>query len=111
MTDNGREFCGTERHPYELYLARNDIAHRKTKVGSPRTNGFVERCNGTVLEEFFRPAMRSRLYQSVDALQADLDAWLHHLTLLSRATSATDTPFAGISCPSGRRNAAGNCGS
>jgi hypothetical protein len=23
--DNGREFCGTERHPYELYLALNDI--------------------------------------------------------------------------------------
>jgi len=79
LTDNGREFCGTERHPYELYLALNDIAHRKTKVGSPRTNGFVERFNGTVLEEFFRPTMRSQLYESVDALQTDLDAWLHHL--------------------------------
>jgi transposase InsO family protein len=78
LTDNGREFCGTERHPYELYLALNDIAHRKTRVGSPRTNGFVERFNGTVLEEFFRPTMRSRLYESVDALQADLDGWLHH---------------------------------
>ena len=78
LTDNGREFCGTERHPYELYLALNDIAHRKTKVGSPRTNGFVERFNGTVLEEFFRPTMRSHLYESVEALQADLDAWLHH---------------------------------
>src|SRR5919106_174684 len=78
LTDNGREFCGTERHPYELYLALNDIAHRKTKVGSPRTNGFVERFNGTVLEEFFRPTMRRRLYESVAALQADLDAWLHH---------------------------------
>jgi transposase InsO family protein len=78
LTDNGREFCGTERHPYELYLALNDIAHRKTRVGSPRTNGFVERFNGTVLEEFFRPTMRSRLYDSVGALQADLDVWLHH---------------------------------
>ena len=78
LTDNGREFCGTERHPYELYLALNDIEHRKTKVGSPRTNGFVERFNGTVLEEFFRPTMRSHLYESVEALQADLDAWLHH---------------------------------
>jgi transposase InsO family protein len=74
LTDNGREFCGTERHAYELYLALNDIEHRKTRVGSPRTNGFVERFNGTVLEEFFRPTMRSRLYESVAALQADLDA-------------------------------------
>ena len=78
LTDNGREFCGSERHPYELYLALNDIEHRKTRVGSPRTNGFVERFNGTVLEEFFRPTMRSQLYESVDALQTDLDAWLRH---------------------------------
>ena len=78
LTDNGREFCGTERHPYELYLALNDIEHRKTRVGTPRTNGFVERFHGTVLEEFFRPAMHGKLFESVEALQADLDAWLVH---------------------------------
>ena len=78
LTDNGREFCGTERHPYELYLALNDIEHRKTKVRSPQTNGFVERFNGTVLEEFFRPVMHAKLFPSVEALQADLDTWLHH---------------------------------
>ena len=78
LTDNGREFCGTERHPYELYLALNDIEHRRTKVRSPRTNGFVERFNGTVLEEFFRPAMHATLFESVEALQAELDAWLVH---------------------------------
>ena len=78
LTDNGREFCGTERHPYELYLALNEIEHRTTRVGSPKTNGFVERFNGTVLQEFFRPAMHRKLYESVEVLQADLDAWLHH---------------------------------
>ena len=78
LTDNGREFCGTERHPYELYLALNDIGHRKTKVRSPRTNGFVERFHGTALEEFFRPAVHQKLFESVEALQADLDAWLVH---------------------------------
>ena len=78
LTDNGREFCGTERHPYELYLALDDVEHRKTKVRSPRTNGFVERFNGTVLEEFFHPAMHQKLFESVEALQADLDAWLAH---------------------------------
>jgi transposase InsO family protein len=77
LTDDGREFCGTERHPYELYLALNEIEHRRTRVGTPRTNGFVERLHGTVLEEFFRPAMHAKLYDSVEALQADLDAWLH----------------------------------
>lgn len=78
LTDNGREFCGTEKHPYELYLDLNGIEHRRTKVRTPRTNGFVERFNGTVLDEFFRVKMRENFYDSVEALQADLDAWLIH---------------------------------
>ena len=78
LTDNGREFCGTERHPYELYLDLNGIEHRRTKVRTPKTNGFVERFNGTVLDEFFRVKMRETFYDSVDALQADLDIWLIH---------------------------------
>jgi len=60
-------------HPYELYLALNDIEHRRTKVGRPQTNGFVERFNRTALDEFFRKAFREKLYESVEALQADLD--------------------------------------
>jgi transposase InsO family protein len=78
LTDNGREFCGTERHPYELYLDLNGIEHRRTRVRSPKTNGFVECFNGTVLDEFFRVKMRETFYDSVEALQADLDAWLVH---------------------------------
>ena len=46
LTDNGREFCGKpESHPYELLLAVEG------KVRSPRTNGFVERMNRTLLDE------------------------------------------------------------
>ena len=78
LTDNGREFCGTDQHPYELYLALNDIEHRRTRVRTPKTNGFVERFNGTVLDEFFRVKMRDRFYDSVEALQTDLDDWLVH---------------------------------
>jgi transposase InsO family protein len=78
LTDNGREFCGTENHPYELYLDLKGIEHRRTKVRSPKTNGFVERFNGTVLDEFFRVKMRETFYDSVEALQADLDPWLVH---------------------------------
>ena len=76
LTDNGREFCGTDAHPYELYLDLNGIEHRRTKVKTPKTNGFVERFNGTVLDEFFRLKMRETFYESVEALQDDLDAWL-----------------------------------
>ena len=31
-----------------------------------------------MLDEFFRIKMRETFYESVEALQADLDAWLHH---------------------------------
>ena len=76
LTDNGREFCGTETHPFELYLALNEIEHRRIKVRHPQTNGFVERFHRTVKEEFFEVALRETLYTAVDALQADLDRWL-----------------------------------
>ena len=76
LTDNGREYCGVEGHPYETYLELNDIEHRRTRVRRPQTNGFVERFNRTVLEEFFRVKFRERFYESVEALQKDLDAWL-----------------------------------
>ena len=79
LTDNGREYCGREdRHPYKLYLALNDIERRRTKVGRPRTNGFVERFDRTVLDEFLRPAFRKKSYESVETLQKDLDKWLKH---------------------------------
>jgi len=79
LTDNGTEFKGRPMiHLYEIFLDLADIEHRHTKVGRPRTNGFVERFNRTILDEFFRTAFREKFFESVDALQADLDAWLHH---------------------------------
>lgn len=78
LTDNGREFCGTETHPFELYLALSEIEHRRIKVRHPQTNGFVERFHRTVKEEFFEVALRETLYTSVETLQTDLDHWLGH---------------------------------
>mgnify|MGYP000550660751 CR=1 FL=1 len=78
LTDNGKEFCGREDHPFEVYLALNEIEHRTTRVGRPQTNGFVERFHGTALEEFFRLAFRQSFYESVEALQAEFDKWLVH---------------------------------
>ena len=77
LTDRGTEFCGNpEHHPYELYLAVEDIDHSRTKTKSPQTNGICERFHKTVLNEFYRVAFRKRVYRSIDELQADLDAWL-----------------------------------
>lgn len=76
LTDRGTEYCGTDRHEYELYLAVEDIDHTRTKVKSPQTNGICERFHKTVLNEFYRVAFRKKIYRTLDELQADLDAWL-----------------------------------
>ncbi len=77
LTDRGTEYCGNpEVHEYELYLAVEDIAHTRTKVKSPQTNGICERFHKTVLNEFYRVAFRKKIYRSLEELQRDLDAWL-----------------------------------
>ncbi len=82
LTDNGREFCGREdQHPYELLLAMDGIAHRTTRVRSPRTNGFVERMNRTLLDECFRVTGRTTWYLEPAEIQRDLDRFITYYNL------------------------------
>ena len=82
LTDNGREFCGREdQHPYELLLAMEGIEHRRTKVRTPRTNGFVERMNRTLLDECFRIAGRTTWYTDISEIQRDLDVFMEKYNL------------------------------
>src|SRR6201982_10336 len=76
LTDRDTEFCGTQSHEYELYLAVEDIDHSRTKTKSPQTNGICERFHRTVLDEFYRIAFRKKIYRTIEELQADLDAWI-----------------------------------
>lgn len=77
LSDNGREFCGREdQHPDELFLQLDEIEHRKTKVGRPQSNGFIGRFHRTLLDEHLRVKGRTTWYESVDEMQADLDAYL-----------------------------------
>ena len=39
-------------------------------------NGICERFHRTVLDEFYRIAFRKKIYDTIDELQTDLDAWL-----------------------------------
>jgi transposase InsO family protein len=77
LTDRGTEFCGShDRHEYELYLAVENIDHTRTKAKSPQTNGICERFHKTMLDEFYRVAFRKKIYDTIEQLQEDLDAWL-----------------------------------
>ena len=43
LTDRGTEFCGTQSHEYELYLAVEDIDHSRTKTKSPQTTDVIDK--------------------------------------------------------------------
>ena len=79
VTNRGTEYCGkVEQHDYQLYLALNDIEHTKTKARHPQTNGICERFHKTILQEFYQPALRRKIYSTLESLQADLDEWLEY---------------------------------
>lgn len=48
---------------------------------NPRTNGFVERMNRTLLDECFRVAGRRIWYVGIDEIQRDLDVFIEHYNL------------------------------
>lgn len=78
LTDGGREYCGRQdNHFYELYLGAQNIEHRVTRPASPYTNGFVERFHRTVKDEFFAKVFREKWYDSIEALQIDLDEFIN----------------------------------
>ena len=77
LTDRGTEYCGArEHHEYQLYLTIEDIDHSKTKARRPQTNGICERFHRTMQDEFYALAFRRKIYDSIDKLQADADAWM-----------------------------------
>ena len=77
LSDNGREFCGRpDRHPYELFVQREEIEHRTTRVKRPQSNGFVERLHRTLLDEHFRVMGTKKRYETIAEMQTDLDAYL-----------------------------------
>jgi len=77
LTDRGTEYKGRpEHHEYELYLQIEGIDHSKTQVRHPQSNGICERFHRTIQEEFYAVAFRKKLYDNLQELQKDLDAWM-----------------------------------
>ncbi len=77
LTDRGTEYCGkVEHHPYELYLATENIDHSRTKAYSPQTNGICERFHKTMKDECYNVIFRKKIYSNLEELQIDVDKWL-----------------------------------
>jgi len=77
LTDRGSEYCGNrETHEYALYLDLENVEHTRTRTKSPQTNGICERFHQTIQNEFYASAFRRKLYESLEQLQADADAWV-----------------------------------
>jgi len=79
LTDNGKEYTSHwgRSHVFEDFLKLSSIKHRYTKVKCPWTNGYAERFNRTLLEEFYQPSLMRKNYSSISELQADLDKYLY----------------------------------
>jgi len=74
LTDHGTEYCGKlEQHDSQLYLRVNEIEHIKIKTRHPQTDGICARSHKTILQEFYQPSLRRKIYGSVWKLQKDLD--------------------------------------
>ena len=58
------------------WLAPLGIEHRRTQIRHPRTNGFVERMNRTLLCESFRVKGRTTWYMSAEKIERDLAQYL-----------------------------------
>lgn len=79
LSDNGREFCGRhDHHPYELFLQLEGIEHKTTAIRRPQSNGFIERFHRTLLDEHLRVKGRTKWYESIEEMQADLEVYLKH---------------------------------
>lgn len=72
LTDNGTEFCGSEKtkdeHPFERLLTHFAIKHRRTKPYRPQTNGKIERFWRTFDEEVINGAVFNTLDDLKDAV-------------------------------------------
>ena len=79
VADNGPEYIATR---FADALARAEITRIKIPARSPNHNAVVERFQGTMLQECWRPAFHRRHFTSIRQLQREADAWLttynHH---------------------------------
>jgi transposase InsO family protein len=75
MSDNGSEFRSAE---FRRTVAQLGAEHRFIHAGRPQTNGCVERVQGTILEECWKPAFARSLIPKQTGLRRDLVRYLRY---------------------------------
>ncbi len=73
VADNGPEYHAAR---FAQALADRHIERVKIPARSPNHNAVVERFQGTMLQECWRPAFHRRRFTSIRQLQTEADAWL-----------------------------------
>jgi len=75
MTDNASEFKSRE---FEQTLAQIAAKHVFIRPGRPQTNGCVERVQGTILQECWKPVFARHLVLLPTGLSQELNAYLSY---------------------------------
>ena len=63
--------------PMSCSCSLKGLSIAEPKYRRPQSNGFVERLHRTLLDEHFRSQGRQKLYETVEEMQKDLDAYLN----------------------------------
>lgn len=81
LTDQGSEFYNARFKETESFFTQalrlQSIRHSVTKVAHPWTNGYVERLNQTIWQEFYLCRL-DKLYTSLEELNKDLDTFMRY---------------------------------
>ncbi len=108
LTDNGAEFTdkftskknkASGNHAFDKACTEKDIEHRLTAPFTPKTNGMVERVNGTIKDA----TIKVLTYENEVELKADLDKFLVYYNINRRHGSLkrelkVRTPFEALQC-------------
>jgi len=108
LTDNGAEFTdkftnrknkASGNHEFDMACIEDHIDHRLTAPATPKTNGMVERVNGTIKDA----TIKVLTYKDKTELKADLDKFLVYYNLNRRHGSLkrelkVRTPFEAVEC-------------
>ena len=86
LQDNGTEYTaarwrdpsGSCNHPFHELAGRLGIELTFTQPRHAWTNGSCERLHQTLLRDFYQPALCSRLYETLEDLDYDLQLFLQH---------------------------------